>query len=60
MRDEDIVKAVRSGTHTLVPMPTGDRKWYVGHYGDCNTAPYALVLILELFDDKFEGEKCAV
>jgi len=57
MTDEDIVKAVRSGTHTLVPMPTGERKWYVGHYANADIAPDALVLILDLFDEHFEGEE---
>lgn len=56
MTDDEIVKAVRSGTHTLVPMPVGERKWYVGHYGDCECGPDDLVLILDLFEDKFEGE----
>ena len=57
MTDAEIVQAVRTGTHTLVPMPVGERKWYVGHYADADVAPDALVLILDLFEDKFEGEE---
>lgn len=56
MTDEQIIEAIRSGTHTLVPMPSGERKWYVGHYGNADIAPDAFVLILDLFDDKYEGE----
>lgn len=57
MTDEEIVEAVRSGTHTLVPRPIGDRKWFVGCYGDADIAPDALVLILDLFDGTGEGEE---
>jgi hypothetical protein len=57
MTDEQIVEAVRSGTHTLVPMPVGRRKWYVGPYGCAAVAASALVLILDLFDDECEGEE---
>ena len=57
MTDEQIIEAVRSGTHTLVPAPIGDRKWFVGHYADADIAPDALVLILDLFQDQFEGEE---
>ena len=56
MTDDEIIEAVRSGTHTLVPAPIGDRKWYVGHYADADIAPDALVLILDLFDEQGEGE----
>lgn len=57
MTDEQIIRAVRNGTHTLVPMPVGDRKFYVGEYADADIRPDALVLILDLFDDKCEGEE---
>lgn len=57
MTDEEIIEAVRSGTHTLVPAPIGDRKWFVGAYGDVDLAPDALVLILDLFDEHGEGEE---
>lgn len=57
MSDEEIVAAVRSGTHTLVPMPGDGRKFYVGYYGDADIERNALVLILDLFQDKFEGEE---
>lgn len=52
-----ILKAVRDGTHTLVPMPVGDRKFYIGRYGECDIKPDAFVLILDLDEDKFEGEE---
>lgn len=55
MTDAEIVKAVREGTHTLVPMPVGDRKWFVGCYGDAEIVDDALVLILDLED--CEGEE---
>ena len=54
--DEQIIEAVRSGTHTLVPMPVGRRKWYVGSYGNADIEKDAFVLILDLFSDEFEGE----
>lgn len=57
MTDQEIIDAVRSGTHTLVPAPIGDRKWYVGHYGNADIEPDALVLILDLFDEQCEGEE---
>jgi hypothetical protein len=57
MTDDQIVKAVRSGTHTLVPSPIGARKWFVGEYADADVAPDALVLILDLFDEQGEGEE---
>lgn len=57
MTDAQIIEAVRSGTHTLVPAPIGGRKWYVGHYANADVAPDALVLILDLFDEQCEGEE---
>ncbi len=57
MTDEQIVKAVRAGTHTIVPMPLGKRKWYVGSYANADIEPGAFVLILGLFDDQYEGEE---
>jgi len=57
MTDAEIIKAVREGTHTLVPMPVGDRKFFIGNYGDCDITDDNFVLILDLYDDKFEGEE---
>lgn len=57
MTDEQIINAVRSGTHTLVQMPVGRRKWYVGKYANADIDAGALVLILDLSDDEFEGEQ---
>jgi hypothetical protein len=57
MNDAEIIKSIREGTHTLVPMPVGDRKWFVGCYGDANIAADTFVLILDLKDDDYEGEE---
>lgn len=57
MTDEQIIEAVRSGTHTLVPSPYDGRKFYVGNYGDADIANDSLVLILDLKDDAGEGEE---
>jgi hypothetical protein len=57
MDDAAIIRAVRDGTHTLVPRPIGDRKFYVGHYGDADIEPDALVLIIDLKQQQFEGEE---
>lgn len=57
MTDEEIVKAVRSGKYAIVPMPFDGRKFYVGHYGDADIPNDALVLILDLFPDRCEGEE---
>lgn len=57
MTDDEIINAVRDGTHTLVPMPFDGRKFYVGHYGDADCPPDQLVLILTLDQSKFEGEE---
>jgi len=57
MTDEQIVKAVREGTHTLVPMPVGERKFYIGAYGNADVQPNDFVLILDLNADQFEGEE---
>lgn len=57
MDDAAIIKAVRDGTHTLVPRPFDGRKFFVGHYGDADVDPDALVLILDLNDEQGEGEE---
>ncbi len=36
MTDEQIIDAVRSGTHTLVPMPGERRKFFVGYIKDAD------------------------
>ena len=56
MTDDQIVQAVRRGTHTLVPMPIGHRKFFIGAYADADIADDAYVLILDLDEDQFEGE----
>jgi len=57
MTDEQILKAVRDGTHTLVPRPIGSRKFYIGNYGDAAILDGDFVLILDLNYDEFEGEE---
>lgn len=59
MTDEEIIAAVRSGTHTLVPMPGDGRKFFIGSFGDAEIEADNFVLILDLDADKFEGEEVA-
>lgn len=56
-QDAAILKAVRDGTHTLVPMPGDGRRFFIGRYGDCDIKPDAFVLILDLNPEQFEGEE---
>jgi len=57
MTDQEIVRAVRSGTHALVPMPYDGRKFYIGRIEDADITSDAYVLILDLYPEKFEGEE---
>jgi hypothetical protein len=57
MTDEEIVRAVRSGTHAIVPMPGDGRKFFIGRIGDADVDPDAYVLMLDLYPSKFEGEE---
>ena len=57
MTDEQIVEAVRSGTHTLVPMPGSGRKFFVGYVKDADVSADTFGLILDLNPDEFEGEE---
>lgn len=57
MTDAEIVQAVRSGTHALVPMPRDGRKFFIGNYADADIANDQLVLILDLFADRYEDDE---
>ena len=57
MTDEQIVEAVRSGTHTLVPMPGSGRKFFVGYVKDADVSADTFGLILDVNPDDFEGEE---
>lgn len=57
MTDEQIIDAVRSGTHTLVPMPGKRRKFFVGYIKDADVDGKTFGLILDLNPDDFEGEE---
>lgn len=57
MTDEEIIKAVRDGTHTLVPMPIGERRFFIGYTKDADLPDDHYGLILDLDPDKFESEE---
>lgn len=57
MTDEEIIKAVRGGTYTLVPTPIGERKFFIGYTKDADLPDDHYGLILDLDPDQFEGEE---
>ena len=56
MTDEQIIEAVRSGTHALVPMPIGKRKFFVGYIKDAGFDDEAFGVFVDLWPSQCEGE----